>query len=223
MSQQELKYKNIVEILTSARLSSYKQQPTDADEVLLNEYIYNVQLSEAFYPALSLLEITLRNRICNAIETLIKKDWLINELQTPQILGVKEHAKVVEAQKNIIQQGKKVTNDRLIAEMTFGFWIHLCTKAYKPKLWDKKGFFELVFPHYVQNSGLRQIAPIQNDLRDILRLRNRVFHHEIIINGKKNPKYYYQLILNLLHLMSNDMIDLLNNISRFDTISKQKP
>jgi len=223
MVQEKLKYKNIIEVLTSARLSSYKQQSTDADEVLLNEYIYNIQLSEAFYPALSLLEVTLRNRICSAIETLIKKDWLINELQSPKILRVKEHAKVVEAQKNIIQQGKKVTNDRLIAEMTFGFWIHLCTKAYKPKLWDKKGFFELVFPNYIQPSGLRQIAPIQNNLRDILRLRNRVFHHEIIINGKNSPKYYYQIILNLLHLMSDDIVDLLNNISRFDTISKQKP
>lgn len=223
MNLENQKYKSIVEILTSARLSSYKQQPIDTDEVLLNEYIYNMQLSEALYPALSLLEVTLRNRICNAIETLIKKDWLINELQNRQILGGKEHAKVVEAEKSIIQQGKKVTNDRLIAELTFGFWIHLCTKAYKPKLWDKKGFFESVFPNYVQPSGLRQIAPIQNNLRDILRLRNRIFHHEIIIKGKNSPKYYYQIILDLLHLMSDDIVDLLNKISRFNAISKQKP
>lgn len=107
--------------------------------------------------------------------------------------------------------------------MTFGFWIHLCTKTYKPKFWDKKGFFELVFPNYQPKSELRQITKIQNNLRTILRLRNRIFHHEIITNGKISPNEYYQLILDLLHLMSDDILQLLNQISQFQSIVKQKP
>ena len=217
---EKVDYKNeLIEIITPVRLGAYGN---DNNEVLLEKYIYNLKLSEAFYPALSLLEITLRNRICNAIEKVICKEWLIQELSKQNLLADKEYQKLLESQNKIKKSGKKVTNDRLISEMTLGFWIHLCTKSYKPKLWDKRGFFELVFPNYATNGELRKIAPIQNDLLTILRLRNRIFHHEII-NGNKTPKQQYQLVLNMLHLLSSGMETLLETISRFDIIEKQKP
>lgn len=210
----------IINIITPVRLFSYGDE---SYEILLDRYIYNLKLSEALYPALSLVEIALRNRICTAIEKFINKDWLIKELEQQTILADKEYKKLLETEFKIKKSNKKVTNDRLISEMTFGFWVHLCTKAYKPKLWDKKGFFETVFPNYVSNNKLREIAPIQKNLLNILRLRNRIFHHEIIINGVKTPLEQYQLILNMLHLLSSDMEELLYSLSRFETITKQKP
>ena len=210
----------LVEIIRPVRLGAYG----DGDNsILLNKYVYHLKLSEAFYPALSLLEITLRNRICNAVEKLISKDWLFKELNNQNILADKEYQKLLESANKIRKCGKKITNDRLISEMTLGFWIHLCTKSYRPKLWDKKGFFEAVFPNYSNNGELRKIAPIQNDLLNILRLRNRIFHHEIIINGNRTPEEQYQLVLDMLHLLSTGMVSLLNDISRFETITKQKP
>lgn len=72
----DINVQNLIEILTPARLSSYKDTE---NSVFLDEYIYNIKVSEAFYPALSLLEITLRNKICNAIEKLIKRiGWFLN-------------------------------------------------------------------------------------------------------------------------------------------------
>jgi len=210
----------LLEIITPIRLRSYG---TESNDILLEKYIYNLKLSESFYPAISVLEITLRNEISNAIEKMICKNWLINELNKQNILTDKEYQKLLESANKIKKSGKKITNDRLISELTLGFWVHLCTKSYKPKLWDKKGFFESVFPNYDNNGELRKIAPIQNDLLAILRLRNRIFHHEIIINGNKTPQEQYQLILNLLHLLSTDMENLLYNVSRFQTIQKQKP
>ena len=106
--------------------------------------------------------------------------------------------------------------------MTFGFWVHLFKKTYKTKLWDKRGFFEFVFPNYHINNCLRNISLIQQDLLDILRLRNRIFHHENILNRNKTPIEQYQLILNILHLLSSEMGILLKNISRFETITKQE-
>ena len=210
----------LLEIITPVRISAYGKESID---ILIEIYIYNLKLSEAFYPALSLLEITLRNKICNAIEKLICKDWLINELKIQNILENKEYQKLLDSANKIKKAGKTITNDRLVSEMTLGFWIHLCTKSYKPKLWDKKGFFELVFPNYTNNGQLRKIAPIQNNLLAILRLRNRIFHHEIIINGKQTPQEQYQIIADMLHLLSNEAELLLQKISRFNDIIKQKP
>lgn len=201
-------------IITPIRLKSYGS---------IENYIYNMKISESFYPALSLLEITLRNKICFAVEDLICKQWLISELNKQNILANKEYEKLIDVSKKIQKANKKVTNDRLISELTLGFWVHLCTKHYKTKLWDKRNFFEKVFPNYSCNHGLRNISPIQNDLLTILKLRNRIFHHEIIINGKKSPQEHHQLILNLLHLLSNDVELLLLKTSRFTEVIKQKP
>lgn len=210
----------LLEIITPVRIGAYGKESID---ILIERYIYNLKLSEAFYPALSLLEITLRNKICNAIEKLICKDWLINELKIQNILENKEYQKLLDSTNKIKKVGKTITNDRLVSEMTLGFWIHLCTKSYKPKLWDKKGFFELVFPNHNNNGQLRKIAPIQNNLLAILRLRNRIFHHEIIISGKQTPQEQYQTITDMLHLLSNEAELLLQKISRFNDIIKQKP
>ena len=213
--QQEL-----IDTITPVRLKAYGEGSND---ILLEKYIYNLKVSESLYPALSLLEVTLRNKICYAIEALICKDWLINELNHQNLLLDKEYKKLVETADKIEKDGKKVTNDRLISELTFGFWIHLCTKSYKPKFWDKKGFIELVFPNYTVSSNLRNISLIQKDLRDVLKLRNRISHQEIIINGNRTPEESYKLIQTLLHTLSSGMFALLENISRFNAITKQKP
>ncbi len=213
--QQEL-----IDTITPVRLKAYGE---DSNEILIEKYIYNLKVSEAFYPALSLLEVTLRNKICYAIEALICKDWLINELNQQNLLLDKEYKKLVETADKIEKDGKKVTNDRLISELTFGFWIHLCTKSYKPKFWDKKGFIELVFPNYIVSTNLRNISLIQKDLRDVLKLRNRISHQEIIINGNRTPEESYKLIQTLLHTLSSGMFALLEDISRFNAITKQKP
>ncbi len=213
--QQEL-----IDTITPVRLKAYGD---DSNDILLEKYIYNLKISESLYPALSLLEVTLRNKICYAIEALICKDWLINELNHQNLLLDKEYKKLVETADKIEKDGKKVTNDRLISELTFGFWIHLCTKSYKPKFWDKKGFIELVFPNYTVSSNLRNISLIQKDLRDVLKLRNRISHQEIIINGNRTPEESYKLIQTLLHTLSSGMFALLEDISRFNAITKQKP
>ena len=210
----------LIDTITPVRLKAYGD---DSNDILLEKYIYNLKISESLYPALSLLEVTLRNKICYAIEALICKDWLINELNHQNLLLDKEYKKLVETADKIEKDGKKVTNDRLISELTFGFWIHLCTKSYKPKFWDKKGFIELVFPNYTVSSNLRNISLIQKDLRDVLKLRNRISHQEIIINGNRTPEESYKLIQTLLHTLSSGMYALLEDISRFNAITKQKP
>lgn len=94
----------LVEIITPVRLGAYGDED---NSILLNEYVYNLKLSEAFYPALSLLEITLRNKICNAIEKLICEDWLLQELNNQNILADKEYQKLLESANKIKKKRKE--------------------------------------------------------------------------------------------------------------------
>ena len=211
--------KELIATITPVRLSSYGDSSSESS---LEQYVYNLRISESLYPAIALIEVALRNKICNAIETLICKDWLIAELNQQNMLLDKEHKKLLSIKEKIEKDGKCITNDRLISELTFGFWIHLCSKPYKPKLWDKKGFTELVFPNY-QKGCIRNISLIQKDLLDILRLRNRISHHEIILNGSRTPEQYNKLTKGVLRTLSTGMASILDSISRADTIIQQKP
>ena len=71
---------NLVKLLSSNRLNSYKYDNNDDYSIVLERYLYNIELSKSLYPLLSFLEISLRNRINQAIETVIQHDWLLKEL-----------------------------------------------------------------------------------------------------------------------------------------------
>ena len=59
-------FSKIVENISLDRLSSYKFNDSENIEIILERYVYNIQISESFYPLLSVFEIALRNRIYNA-------------------------------------------------------------------------------------------------------------------------------------------------------------
>ena len=67
----------VINSISSERLEAYRLSPTDSIENLVQMYLHNIELAEALYPALALLEVTLRNRLNNAIARNIMPDWLI--------------------------------------------------------------------------------------------------------------------------------------------------
>ena len=87
----------VINSLSSERLEAYRLSPNDTIENLVQAYLYNIELSEALYPALSLLEITLRNRLNNAIDKNIMPDWLIKEVNAQNILLNEEHTLLLNA------------------------------------------------------------------------------------------------------------------------------
>lgn len=135
---------NLVNLFSSNRLSSYKYDINDTDSVALERYLYNIEISKSLYPLLSILEISLRNRINQAIETVIKQDWILKELNQQSILLPNEHKKLLDAKQKLTNKGhKNFTKDDVIAELSLGFWIHLCTKDIKLPYGISKAFLEL--------------------------------------------------------------------------------
>ena len=216
----------IIENISIDRLSSYKFDEDDSTGLILSRYIYNVQISESFYPVLSALEISLRNRLYNAIAKLKGDDWLLNEINQPDILSQNACNILIETYRKLNIKHSKVAAGAIIAELTLGFWINLCRKTYKNALWDKQGFFENVFPDfdkYFICSSLDKTKVIFPLLKDVLRLRNRIFHHEIIINNKNGIENCYEITKKVLYSLSEDYAQIFEDICRFDTIIKQKP
>jgi len=60
-------------------------------------------------------------------------------------------------------------------------------------------------------------------LKTILQLRNRIFHHEIVINHKLGIENCYDLVEKVLFSLSEAYSNLVIDASRFKSIIKQKP
>lgn len=226
MDISEKNISKIIDNISEDRLSSYKYDSNDNINLILDRYIYNVQISESFYPVLSALEIALRNRLYNAVASLKSNNWLIEEVNTQNILSDNERNILLEAYKKLNNKHKSITNGAIIAELTFGFWINLCKKSYKNSLWDKQGFFDSVFPdfdNYFISPTWDKTKVIFPELRDILRLRNRIFHHEIIINNKNGIENCYDKTHRVLYSLSKEYAEIFEDSFRFKDIIKQKP
>lgn len=192
----------------------------------MNRYIYNVEVSESFYPVIAALEVALRNRLYNAIAILKGENWLLEEINNQNILSDNERNILLEAYKKLKRKHNTPSTCTIIAELTFGFWVNLCKKSYKNSLWDKQDFFSNVFPdfdNYFNSPTWDKTKVIFPELKEILRLRNRIFHHEIIINNKIGIENCYDKTHRVLYSLSKDYAEIFENSFRFKDIIKQKP
>lgn len=216
---------NLVNLFSSNRLNSYKYNDNDDDSIALERYLYNIELSKSLYPLLSILEISLRNRINQAIETTIQNDWLMKELNNQNILLTGEFNKLQDAKQKLLKKGHyNFTKDDLIAELSLGFWVYLYGRKYKNSLWHKTGFFKTVFADYPNFSEFDKLGKITPTLQLMLKLRNRIFHHEIIINYPYGINNCYNDLRKVLGYISKDSLLYLDKICDFNkVIANKKP
>lgn len=231
----------IIKALSRERLETYRQSPTDSIDTLVQRYLYNIELSQFLYPALSLLEVTLRNHLNTAIDNFIRPNWLLDEAKTttPSILLPFEHGLLMQAYQNLSKPyynkagtliQRTITAGKLIAELNFGFWVNLCNDKYNPTIWMKKPtIFDEVFPYFdsfmTKNSPNakrhKRLNKVTSKLVPILRLRNRVFHHEPVFNHPSGLEKCYADIEELLFYLSLESSQYLIEISKFNECCKK--
>jgi len=212
------KYRNTI---SKERLLSFTENE-DKDvnlEILLTRYKDNILISESFYPTLSTLEITLRNSIDTMMRTLVSESWVEDEVNQRSILHDYEHAKLKESYDKITSKygTGELTRGKIIAELTFGFWVNLCSKKYNPTIWTKQGRFRGVFVNYPVNEQ-EQIHKISQRLNSIKRLRNRIFHYEPILKDDIKILTKYCEMVEILNYLPNDDSNVLNEVCRFKDI-----
>jgi hypothetical protein len=142
-----------------------------ADEL----YLWNLQVSEAFYCSLHCLEICLRNSLNMQLTLLYHRaDWwatapLANHGQG-KISDARTRAGQAQRQSGHLPRGEPAP-DAIVAELSFGFWVNLLTRRFDRDLWVPA--LHRSFPAY---QGARE--PLRDNLEAMVHLRNRVMHHE---------------------------------------------
>lgn len=159
--------------ITAKRFEIYQSMET---------YSYNLKKAKHLYIPLSVLEVSLRNSINGLFEKFYGTGWIINEAS---FLKHKEVEKIEQAKQKLSENGEQITKDKLVAELTLGFWTALFQSVYDDKM--RMSSLKQIFPNLPPKEKMivdRKI--ISSKLNHIRKFRNRVFHHENIIKEEFN-------------------------------------
>ena len=183
--------------ISQTRLQNYKS---------FDEYKLNIHLSEKYYILLSIFEVTLRNSINFYFISKISKDWLDSS-----ILHEDTKNKIKEAKNKILQRKEILTHDKIIAELSFGFWTSLFRKSYSNMLRIKD--IQFIFPNLpAKNKKMINRNILDKQLNHIRKFRNRVFHYERVIN-KSNYADIENSIYELLKYFDKQIYDFTKEMS----------
>ena len=154
------------------RLAPYRAAAGAEPAAALRLYAWNATISAALYVPLQGVEVTLRNALHQQLAQVYGTTWYTN---TATGLTPSETRRISQAVANLTRSGKPTSPDRVLTELSFGFWVSLLGHgpAYEMRLW-RKALYK-AFPH--AKLSRRQAHTPLDRLRT---LRNRIAHHEPI-------------------------------------------
>lgn len=160
----------VLHALSAARFAPYLAAAVGRPRTAVRLYWWNVEVSEAFHPALHLLEVATRNSLHAQLSAMFSRsDWWDAARLEPGT-----HRMVAEAEDKVRRRKPAgATTDDTVTELSFGFWASLVSRKYDRRLWVP-GLYR-AFPHH---RGRR--SELHQSLWTAVLLRNRIMHHEPI-------------------------------------------
>jgi len=189
----------IKKFITDKRFESYAN---------LDEYQENLVISKQSYIPLSILEVSLRNSIDALLTDKVSEDWHKDEtfLTQDSAFKIKQAIELLERRRESISKHK------VIAELSFGFWVNLFKKPYDKKL--RINDLRKLFPNLPpKTEKLINREKIYKELNHIRNFRNRVFHYEKVVN-KDNYNTVFEEIDEILKYFDNDIYEFSNKMNK---------
>lgn len=189
------------QLISTARYKKYRAAAQGDDGRAARLYMWNCRLSSAYWPAIALVEIAVRNaldvQLCDHLGVTTDVGWHNEALaDRPRLhLTIKECEKIKKSidvfdRKNNPPGQPRITEPTggdVVSGLSLGFWVSLVGEGiprgqgriydYFQKLW--RPFLYKAFPHY-GSDGRDSPGPLRNRLREFEMVRNRVAHHEPI-------------------------------------------
>lgn len=199
--------------VSSSRLLRYQSAGGDDLETAVN-YFWKLALAESLFCSLNMVEIALRNALHDTlthhfgVPAWYDRRGLLEAKQRKDINGVKSR---------IMKRGDSVTPDRVVSELTFGFWVTILSRNYDARLWQGQNAAPLkrMFLRIPRNKRQRQIVHQQyNEIRE---LRNRVFHYEPIFDDPYLRQRHGE-VKRGLQWLNPRMVDVLELYDRFPDV-----
>ena len=187
---------NLERLLSAKRLGTYYRLFNGDKTKAIEYYLLNIKISEAFYPLLANLEIALRNSIHQSFAVRFETE---NWFETLEYQDLADQVKI--AKFKIIKNRQQVSCDKIVAELTFGFWTSLFNKQYARLFWRP-----LMFAFKELDNEQKHRDKIAYKLNQVRKFRNRIFHYEPICNDLFALKTNHSNIIDILNWLDKDLV-----------------
>lgn len=198
--------------LSEPRFATYLQKGGGNEAYAIALYLYNARVAKAFMFPLGVVEITLRNAIDALLVTQHGATWHL-DAGFRDIVLMPEGLSTLD--KAIQRVGAGAARGRVVAELTFDFWSNLFRPNYGD-LW--RTGLNVVFPNLTKTTTRHDI---QTMARSINQFRNRVAHHEPVLD--LNVTDVYANIVELVSLRCNETAAWLKHHSTLSSIIRTRP
>jgi hypothetical protein len=166
------------EAISPARLTTYERRAHGNARRALDLYVWNVNAAAALYTILQVNEIALRNAVNRALISQFGVQW---PYSTGFLRTLPRHERdTLEGGRSRLERNLRVahasTGD-VVAAQTYGFWVLLLTARFQGRIWQQE--FASSFPG-APPQVTRSV--VHDRAEEIRRLRNRIAHHEPLLN-----------------------------------------
>ncbi|OLT11853.1 hypothetical protein BJF77_18815 [Kocuria sp. CNJ-770] len=157
--------------VSTDRLSKYAAAPEDTVAL----YMWNAELTGAFFELIGHVEVLLRNVVhAQLAPHSTHGAWYDDPYYR---FNTRSQREIATAKGRAGRGGRQVTSGRVVAELTFGFWRYLLTSHHQSTVWPRvQAGFQGVPRHERSRQELETVVARVHDLR------NRVAHHEPIFH-----------------------------------------
>ncbi|MFC5183250.1 hypothetical protein [Actinomadura harenae] len=201
--------------LSRSRLNPYLLATSAQTDAVLGLYTWNVEVSAAFYGPLHWLEVSLRNSLNDRLREHHGCDdwWRVAPLLPESRLKV-DDARRKARRKVVRDHDRPVTCDDVVAELTFGFWVELLSRASDRGFWVP--VLHRAFPGY---HGPRR--NLHKPFLSMVLFRNRIMHYEPIHDRpleKRHATLYW-----LLGCIDAELVTQARTFDRVPEVLAQRP
>jgi hypothetical protein len=197
-----LKYSDLEQALSAARLSTYLKLADGNQAKCIELYIKNMQISEKLHTLLNEFEVVFRNAVNDVLSARYGAEWY----NSREIEFIDKHITAIQRVKqDIHKENKPKTNPNIISNLTMGFWVFLFNKDYDRNLWRSELY--KTFKHKRISRG-----NVRQELHKIKNLRNRVAHCECILNYPY--KQYYKEIIEFISWINPEISEWVEGLTK---------
>lgn len=221
----------ITDWLSDARFATYLRHAGNDPRRALAIYEWNTQVNAAIMHDIAHLEVGLRNKIDRALTPATHADdehWTNHLTMTTVLFHEETPANermikdVTEARQRLMhpaaRKRQEPTPDRMpggkvLAELSFGFWPYLFTRARHDTIWGN--YLQDQFPNSTDRNKLHQ------GLLEINHARNRAAHHEPVKRAEISR--IRNSILRYARYVSTDLREYMEKNSEIQPLAQSRP
>ena len=203
--------------LSEERWRTYENLSTNSGLSPVELYYRNIIYSKELYVILGGLEVVVRNAFDFKLQRKYgRKDWLSAAL-TEDVFRHQHKKQLNTAIKNLTKNKAGAYDEAdLVAELNFGFWVHLTNAPYEQKFWIPA--LRHCFPNKF-GPPVRQ--DIESRLKNLLTIRNKIAHLEPIIRNENQLIQVYTNAYDIISWVCSDTAHWFDKNNDFKKIWKK--